>query len=459
MTAASIKVGSRQLETSVRTWVHHRWTSVATAIVLVTSALTASGYIVVQHIWQPTTISAIFSTANSIYPGDEVRIAGVKVGTIESITPLGQRVRFTLDIDHGIAVAADAKAVIVAPNLVSARFVQLTPAYDTGPQLGDGAEIPQSRTSTPVEWDEVKRQLDRLATDLGPNDVAQSSSAGRLIDSAANAMAGNGDKLRQTLAQLAGISRILADHSGNIVDTITNLQKFVSGLRDSNTQIGQFQEHLASLSTVLNGGRSDLDSTLTNLSQAVGQVTQFVHGSRDQTAEQVRRLANVTQNLVDHRGDLEQVLHVAPNAIANAYNMFDPRSGGASGVFVLNNMANPVLFICGMLGTVENVTSPETGKLCSQYLGPGLNRLNFNYLPFPVNPLLANAPGPDKVIYSDPKLQPGAQNNVDTRAPAPPALSAYAPGPPTLAQLLIPDTAPGQAPAPVVPPPTEGPAS
>ena len=212
MTAASIKVGSRQLETSVRTWVHHRWTSVATAIVLVTSALTASGYIVVQHIWQPTTISAIFSTANSIYPGDEVRIAGVKVGTIESITPLGQRGRFTMDIDHGIAVAADAKAVIVAPNLVSARFVQLTPAYDTGPRLGDGAEIPRSRTSTPVEWDEVKRQLDRLATDLGPNDVAQSSSAGRLIDSAANAMAGNGDKLRQTLAQLAGVSRILADH-------------------------------------------------------------------------------------------------------------------------------------------------------------------------------------------------------------------------------------------------------
>lgn len=458
MTATSVLAAGRRLRGRVGAPMRSRWMSAA-AVVLVVSALAAAGYLVVQHISRPTTISAIFGTANSIYPGDEVRIAGVKVGTITSITPQGQHVRFTLAIDHGISVAADARAIIVAPNLVSARFVQLTPAYDTGPRLGDGAQIPQSHTATPVEWDEVKRQLDRIATDLGPDDLGQSSSTGRLIDSAANAMAGNGDKLRQTLAQLSAISRILADHSGNIVDTITALQKFVSGLRDSNTQIAQFQDHLATLSTVLDGGRSDLHSALTNLSQAVGQVTQFVHGSRDQTAEQVQRLANVTQNLVDHRGNLEQVLHVAPNAFANAYNMFDPRSGGASGVFVLNNMANPALFLCGMLSSPTNVTSTETGKLCSQYLGPGLNRLNFNYLPFPVNPLLASVPGPDKVIYSDPKLQPGAQNNVDSPAPTPPALSAYAPGPPTLQQLLIPDTATGPAPAPAAPPPTEGPPS
>ena len=136
----------------------------------------------------------------------------------------------------------------------------------------------------------------------------------------------------------------------------------------------------------LDGGRSDLDGALTNLSQAVGEVTRFVHGTRDKTSEQVQRLANVTQNLVDHRMDLEQVLHVAPTAFANAYNMFDPRTGGAGGVFVLNNMSNPTMFICGMMGAIENVTAPETGKLCAQYLGPGLQRLNFNYLPFPFNP-------------------------------------------------------------------------
>ena len=52
---------------------------------------------------------------------------------------------------------------------------------------------------------------------------------------------GNGDKLRQALAQLSGAARILANGSGNIVDIIKNLQTFVTALRDSNEQIVQFK--------------------------------------------------------------------------------------------------------------------------------------------------------------------------------------------------------------------------
>ena len=58
-------------------------------------------------------------------------------------------------------------------------------------------------------------------------------------------MDGNGNKLRQTLAQLSGVGRILANGSGNIVDTIKNLQKFVTALRDSKQQIVPFQNRLA----------------------------------------------------------------------------------------------------------------------------------------------------------------------------------------------------------------------
>ena len=399
----------------------------ATALALTLLLVAAAGLVVHGPVFPPTNIAAVFAAATSIYPGDEVRVAGVKVGTISSIQPDGDQVKLTMRVDHGISVSADAKAVIVAPNLVAARFVQLTPPYHAGPRLSDGGVIPADRTAVPVEWDEVKRQLARLATDLGPSGDAAGSSAGRFIDSTANAMAGNGAKLRQTLAQLSGVSRILADGSGSLVDTVENLQTFVSVLRDSNEQIVQFQDRLSTLSATLDGGRSDLDGALTDLSQAVGEVTRFVHGTRDKTTEQVQRLTNVTQNLVDHRMDLEQVLHVAPTAFANAYNMFDPRTGGAGGVFVLNNMSNPTMFICGMMGAIENVTAPETGKLCAQYLGPGLQRLNFNYLPFPFNPALTSAPSPDKVIYSEPGLAPGGAGS-EAAAPAP-SVSAWAGGP------------------------------
>ena len=56
---------------------------------------------------------------------------------------------------------------------------------------------------------------------------------------------------------------------------------------------------------------------------------------------------------------LENVLHIAPHSIANAVNMFDPRTGAASGVFVFNNLSNPDWAICGMIGALENVTAPD----------------------------------------------------------------------------------------------------
>ncbi len=393
---------------------------------LLIGLIVAGGVVVIARtFFRPTSITAYFTTATAIYPGDEVRIAGVKVGTIESIQPVGTQAEMTLDVDRGISVPTGAKAVIVAQNLVSARYVQLTPAYETGPRMGDGAVIPVERTAVPVEWNEVKEQLMRLATELGPGNGMSTGSVGRFVDSTANALDGNGDKLRQTLAQLSGVGRVLAQGGGDIAGTIANLQTFVTALRDSNQQIVQFQDRFATLTSVVDDSRSDLDAALKNLSDVVGETTRFIRGTRDKTAEQIERLADVTQNLADHRMDLENVLHIAPHSIENAYNMFDPRTGAASGVFVLSNMSNPVWFICGMIGALGNVTSPESAKLCAQYLGPGLRPANFNSLPFPVNPFLTANPPSSMLRYTQPNLMPGAAAAPPAPPETPPAVSAY----------------------------------
>jgi len=329
------------------------------ALALAALVLIGAVVLVRQMYFGPRKISALFTSATGVYPGDDVRVSGVKVGTIASIKPEGTQSRMELKVDRGVQIPADAKAVVVAQNLVAARYVQLTPAYrNSGPTMPDNTVIPLERTAVPVEWDQVKEQLTRLATDLGPKNGVDGTSVSRFIDSAASAMDGNGAKLRETIKQLSGVSRVLAEGSGNIVDIITNLQKFVTALRDSNQQVVQFQNRLASLTSVVDGSRSDLDAALTDLSVSIGEVQRFVSGTRNQTSEQVHRLANVTQNLVDNKSYLENILHVAPNAFVNAYNIFNPDTGSAVGQFVLNNMSSPVDFICGAIGAVENTTAP-----------------------------------------------------------------------------------------------------
>ncbi|MBX7434979.1 MCE family protein [Mycobacterium sp. Y57] len=403
------------------------------AVALVALLVAGGAYLVRQVYFGPRTISAIFTTATGIYPGDEVRVSGVKVGRIESITPEGTQTRMVLKVDRDVPIPADAKALIVAPNLVAARYVQLTPAYrSSGPTMPEDTVIPLDRTAVPVEWDEVKEQIMRLATDLGPQSGVDGTAVSRFIDSAANAMDGNGVKLRETISQLSGVARVLAEGSGNVVDIIKNLQTFVTALKNSNQQVVMFQNRLATLTSVVNGSRSDLDAALKNLSVAVGDVQRFISGTRDPASEQVQRLANVTSNLLDNKMEIENLLHIAPNALINAYNIYNPDVGSAVGQFVFNNFTSPVEFICGAIGAVENTTAPETAKLCAQYLGPALRLLNFNYLPIGLDPYLMPSANPANLVYSEPGLMPGGPGGSPRPPELPPTVSAYegvAPGP------------------------------
>jgi virulence factor Mce-like protein len=398
-----------------------------TAVLLAILLIAGVVFVVRQVFFAPITITAYFPTATAIYPGDEVRVSGVKVGKIDKIEPDGTQAKMILKVDRGVPIPAGAKAVVVAQNLVAARYVQLTPAYRTGdgPTMHDGAVISSDRTAVPVEWDEVKTQLMRLSTDLGPKAGESGTSISRFVDSAANAMGnGNGDKLRSAIQQLSGAARIFAEGSGNIADIIKNLQTFVTALRDSKNQIVLFQNRLASLTSVINDSRSDLDAALTDLNVAIGEVQRFVAGSRNQTAEQLEHLRGITQVLVDHKLAFENVLHITPNAIANFENIYYPNGGSVTGAFSLVNFANPVYFFCGLIGGVANTTAPETAKLCAQYLGPALRLLNVNNIPLPINAYLRPATNPSRLIYTDPKLAPGGAGPGDAPEP-PPTVSAY----------------------------------
>jgi virulence factor Mce-like protein len=410
------------------------------------------------------TISAYFTTTTAIYPGDDVRVSGVKVGTISAVHPEGTRAKVTMHVDHGVSIPADAKAVIVAQNLVAARYVQLTPAYrSSGPTMADGAVIPLDRTAVPVEWDQVKDQLMRLATDLGPNSKVSTPSVARFIDSAANALGGNGDKLRQTLAQLSGVGRILAEGSGNIVDVIKNLQTFVSVLHDSSDQLVVFNNQLATLTSVLDDNKSDLDAALTNLSQALGEVQRFIAGSRDQTSEQIARLADLTQILADNKMTLRNILHVMPNALANGYNDYNPDTGGVRTFIPAPVIPNPGYTICQQMGALENVTAVESGKLCALYAGPALRVFNpffyFNYnkFPIPINPFLAKSADLQNIVYSEARLAPGGEGPRPGPPELPPAVSAYGGLPGDTPEAPPPPPPPGRIPGaamPEPPPPT-----
>ncbi len=121
------------------------------AVGLVALLVAGAAFLVRQVYFGPNTITAYFPTATSIYPGDEVRVSGVKVGKVDSITPEGTQTKMILKVDHDVPIPADAKAVIVAQNLVAARYVQLTPAYRKGggPTMRTARSFPATEPRCP----------------------------------------------------------------------------------------------------------------------------------------------------------------------------------------------------------------------------------------------------------------------------------------------------------------------
>jgi len=156
-------------------------------------------------------VVAYFENSNGIFAGDQVRILGVPVGKIDAIEPQPQRVKISFWYDRKYHVPADAKAVILSPSLVTARTIQLTPAYTGGPMMADGTTIPQSRTLVPVEFDELRTQLQRLTDTLQPTQPGGTSTLGQFVNTAADNLRGQGANLRDTVIKLSQAFSILGD--------------------------------------------------------------------------------------------------------------------------------------------------------------------------------------------------------------------------------------------------------
>ena len=122
-----------------------------------------------------------------------------------------------------IRCPTDAKAVIISPTLVTARAIQLTPPYRGGPTLQDRAVIPQQRTAVPVEWDDVRLQLQRLANTLQPTQPDGASTLGSLVHTTADNLRGQGAAIRDSIVKLSQAMSALGDHSGDIFGSVKNL--------------------------------------------------------------------------------------------------------------------------------------------------------------------------------------------------------------------------------------------
>jgi phospholipid/cholesterol/gamma-HCH transport system substrate-binding protein len=271
-------------------------------------------------------ITAYFTRTIGLYQGNDVRILGVKVGTINKLTVQGTRVKVEMSYDGKYKLPEDVQAVIVPPSVVSDRYIQLTPAYTGGPVLGDNATLDVDRTQVPLEFDEIFRNLDQLNRALGPEGANKHGALSRLINVSAKNLDGNGQVLNGALKQFSAAISTLAGSRTDLFATVRQLQQFTTTLAANDGGIRDLNANLAKVGDQLAGERKDLGAALANLATALQLVNGFVHDNRNALTGDIHGLTKVTNVLTNEKEALKEIVDMAPFALTNLALAGDPKA-------------------------------------------------------------------------------------------------------------------------------------
>lgn len=232
-------------------------------------------------------ITAEFRDAAGLVNENQVRVAGIKVGTVSNIELVGDKVVVTMEIDNGTEIPKDAFAEIKLATILGTKFVDLE-AKGGGPYMEDGDNISIEDTAIPYEIYQASNQGTNVLEELdGPalNDALVQLT--KLIDTSKDELgaalaglnelgAGLNDKqedIRSLLANANDLTDLLADQGNEINELIVNSDTVLASLAAKREGVQSLLETTrmmsGQLTALLRDNRANVDEILTNLHNAL----------------------------------------------------------------------------------------------------------------------------------------------------------------------------------------------
>lgn len=306
------------------------WIAVC-AILLVASG--GFGAIVVASSGPPTRpISAQFSETPGLFVGNDVDVLGIQVGRVTAVEPGPGYVTVDMQIDRSVKLPAGASAVLMAPEVVSDRFIQIGPAYTSGPVLPERGVIPVGRTAIPESVDQVFNTLDQLATQLGPNGANKNGALTALVHQLAVSFGPNGQDFHNAVVNFSQALGALSANSPALAGTLTNLGQLSQALADNSAQYESFAGNLAQVSQVLANDRQDISATLASLQTLFADLTSFIDADGTNLGSSISNLKTFAASLSSEQTALAQAYDLAPLSLENLDNAIDKSAPGGAAV-------------------------------------------------------------------------------------------------------------------------------
>ena len=300
--------------------------------------------------------SAIFTDVSRLKPGDSVRAAGIRVGTVNSVelrTDTTVLVKF--DADREVAITTGTKAAVRYLNLVGDRYLELVDGAGSTRRLPAGAQIPIDRTAPALDLDLLLGGLKPVIQGLNPQDV------NALTSSLVRVFQGEGDTLDSVFSKTSSFSNALADNNRTVQQLIDNMHAVLGTLVKDGDKFSSAIDRLERLTTGLSQDRDPIGAAIESLDTGTASIADLLRRARPPLAGTVEQLSRLAPLLDEGKDQLDVALQKAPGNYRKLVRL------GAYGSFIQ-------FYICGMTVRVTDLQGRtavfpwlrQTGGRCAE---------------------------------------------------------------------------------------------
>ncbi|MBU1801429.1 MCE family protein [Nocardioides sp.] len=256
---------------------------------------------------------AVFADVTGMNKGDDVRIAGVKVGTVGDIEAIasdadedGAQARVTFSVQDGTALRESTHATIRYRNLVGQRYIALTEDVGSTTELDPGDTIPMEQTTPALDLTLLFNGFKPLFEALSPDDL------NKLSFEVIQVFQGQGGTLESLLESTASVTQTLADRDAIIGQLLENLDFVLDRLADRDEQLSATIISFRDLVAGLRKDRNAILDSLDGITRLSTSTADLVTDLRAPFVEDIKQLRRLTKNLDDGKAEIDRALQVLP---------------------------------------------------------------------------------------------------------------------------------------------------
>ncbi|MGJ5752495.1 phospholipid/cholesterol/gamma-HCH transport system substrate-binding protein [Streptomyces puniciscabiei] len=281
------------------------------ALVTITATALLAATIVNLSFTPKDTYHAVFSDVTGLETGDDIRVAGVRVGQVEDIRIKDRtlaEVTFSVTADRPLLTSTH--AVVRYRNLVGQRYIALTEGTGDGTgRLRPGGTIPLSRTQPALDLNALLNGFKPLFAALSPSDVNQ------LATEIIQTFQGEGGTVNSLLTHTASLTTTLADRDQLIGSVIDNLNTVLATLDKRGSRFSDLLTQLRRVVSGLSADRGPIGRSLVSIGDLADVTSGLLKDARAPLKDDIAGLGELTGTLNDNQKTVEGVLQRLPNKL------------------------------------------------------------------------------------------------------------------------------------------------